>query len=240
MPILEGKTAIVTGGSRGIGLAIAEALLAEGASVVISGTDQARLREAQQHLESAAAKRVASIASNVRSTPDVAKLVGLAVDRFGGLDILINNAAFGGLTSVASMDEDTWQKVIDTNLTGVYRCCHAAIPHMKARGGGWIINISSLAGKNSFVGGAAYCASKAGLNAFAEVLMLELRHEGIRVSTVMPGSVRTGFSRGGDAPGTEWKLAPEDVAEVVIDLLRHPGRSLPSAVEIRPSKPPKK
>ena len=240
MLMLEGKTAIVTGGSRGIGLATAQAMLAEGASVVISGIDQARLRDAQRQLETSAPGRVASIAADVRSTSDVAKLVGTAVDRFGGVDILINNAAFGGLVNVASMDEDTWQKVIDTNLTGVYRCCHAAIPHMKARGGGWIINISSLAGKNSFVGGAAYCASKAGLNAFAEVLMLELRHEGIRVSTVMPGSVRTGFSHGGNAPGTEWKLAAEDVAEVVIDLLRHPSRSLPSAVEIRPSQPPRK
>ena len=238
--MLEGKTAIVTGGSRGIGLAVARALLDEGASVVISGVDESRLRQAQQQLEAAAPSRVAAIAADVRSTAAVARLVSLAVDRFAGLDILINNAAFGGLTNVAAMDEDTWHRVIDTNLTGVYRCCHAAIPHMKARGGGWIINVSSLAGKNSFVGGAAYCASKAGLNAFGEVLMLELRHEGIRVSTVMPGSVRTGFSRGGDAPGTEWKLAPEDVAEVVIDLLRHPARSLPSAVEIRPSQPPKK
>jgi 3-oxoacyl-[acyl-carrier protein] reductase len=130
--------------------------------------------------------------------------------------------------------------VIETNLTGIYHCCHAAIPHLKTRGGGWIINVSSLAAKNPFAGGAAYCASKAGLNAFTEALMQEVRHDGIRVSTVMPGSVRTGFSSGGDAPGTDWKLAPEDVAQVIVDLVAHPSRSLPSRVEIRPSQPPRK
>jgi 3-oxoacyl-[acyl-carrier protein] reductase len=237
--MLEGKTGIVTGGSRGIGLAVAQAMLAEGASVVISGTDQARLRDAQQQLDTLAPGRVASIAADVRSTPDVARLVGTAVDRFGGLDILINNAAFGGLVNVASMDEATWQKVIDTNLTGVYRCCHAAIPHMKARGGGWIINISSLAGKNSFVGGAAYCASKAGLNAFSEALMQEVRYDNIRVSYVMPGSVATAFSSSDEQKGADWKIAPEDVGEVVVNLLRHDPRSLPSRVELRPSKPKK-
>ena len=242
MPTLDGKTAIVTGGSRGIGLALAHALIAEGAAVVISGVDEARLREARDQLESAAGARhrVAAIAADVRDVQAVARLIGAAVDRFGGLDILVNNAGVGGFADVAAMDDHDWHRVIDTNLTGVYLCCHAAIPHMKARGGGWIINVSSLAGKNPFVGGAAYCASKAGLNAFAEALMLEVRHDGIRVSTVMPGSVRTGFSRAGDGTGTEWKLAPEDVAEVVIDLLRHPARSLPSAVEIRPSRPPRK
>ena len=111
---------------------------------------------------------------------------------------------------------------------------------MRTRGGGWIINISSLAGKNAFVGGAAYCASKAGLNAFSEALMQEVRHDRIRVSYVMPGSVATEFSRGGSGSGTDWKLASEDVAQVVMDLLAHPDRSLPSRVELRPSMPPKK
>ena len=132
-----------------------------------------------------------------------------------------------------------WSEVIDTNLTGVFNACHAAIPHMRRRGGGFIINISSLAGKNAFAGAAAYCASKSGLNAFSEALMQEVRHDNIRVSYVMPGSVATGFSGNDEKRGADWKLTPEDVAEVVLDLLRHDPRSLPSRVEIRPSKPRK-
>jgi 3-oxoacyl-[acyl-carrier protein] reductase len=241
MSTLNGKAAVVTGGSRGIGLAIARALAEEGADVVISGTDQQRLDAAHAELARAtgAGLRIAAVRADVRQPADAARLVDVAVERFGGLDILVNNAGVGGFTEVASMTIDEWRRVIETNLDGVFYCCHAAIPHMKTRGGGWILNISSLAGKNAFPGGAAYCASKAGLNAFSEALMQEVRHDGIRVSYVMPGSVRTGFSRG-DGPGTEWKLAPEDVAEVVIDLIRHPARSLPSRVEIRPARPPKK
>ena len=137
------------------------------------------------------------------------------------------------------MPVDQWQQVIDTNLSGVFYCCRAAIPHMRRRGGGWIINISSLAGKNAFTGGAAYCASKAGLNAFSEALMQEVRYDGIRVSYVMPGSVATGFAGRPEGAGADWKLAAEDVAQVVVDLIAHPARSLPSRVELRPSRPKK-
>ena len=243
MTLLNGKVAIVTGGSRGIGRAVAAALLADGASVVLTGTDDARLNEARDALSASGSgltDRVMVSRTDVRREREVDALMTAAVSRFGGVDILINNAGIGDFAEVAAMTSDQWHRVIDTNLTGVFYCSHAAIPHLKARGGGWIINVSSLAGKNPFVGGAAYCASKAGLNAFAEALMLEVRHDGIRVSTVMPGSVRTGFSRGGDAAGMDWKLAPEDVAQVVLDLLHHPSRSLPSRVELRPSRPPRK
>jgi 3-oxoacyl-[acyl-carrier protein] reductase len=140
------------------------------------------------------------------------------------------------------MDLDGWQRVIGTNLSGVFFCCRAAIPLMRTRGGGWIINVSSLASKNAFSTGAAYCASKAGLNAFSEALMQEVRYDNIRVSCLLPGSVATGFGSG-TAPWDsqpDWKLAPGDVAEVVMGLLAHPSRSLPSRVEIRPSKPPRK
>jgi NAD(P)-dependent dehydrogenase (short-subunit alcohol dehydrogenase family) len=162
-----------------------------------------------------------------------------AAQRFGGLDILINNAGVGMFRSVADMSVDEWHTVIDTNLTGVFYCCHAAIPHMRKRGGGWIINISSLAGKNAFVDGAAYCASKAGLNQFSEALMQEVRYDGIRVSYVMPGSVSTAFGGRGGAKG-DWALTADDVAQVVSDLVAHPSRSLPSRVEIRPAQPPRK
>jgi 3-oxoacyl-[acyl-carrier protein] reductase len=243
MPTLDRQVAIVTGGSRGIGHAVASALLVEGAMVAVTGTDEARLRDARQTLgavAAGAAERLIALKADVRNTDDVNALMTAATERFGGLDILINNAGVGGFVDVATMMRDDWDRVIDTNLTGVFYCCHAAIPHLRTRGGGWIINVSSLAAKNPFSGGAAYCASKAGLNAFSEALMQEVRHDGIRVSYVMPGSVRTAFSGAGDGPATDWKLTPADVAQAIVDLLRHPSRSLPSRVEIRPSRPPRK
>ena len=224
--ISNSKVAVVTGGSRGIGLAITAALLEEGASVAISGLSQEHLDSARETLPPHA-DRLEIVRADVRTRADVDRLIGAAVSRFGGVDILVNNAGIGAFANVADMSDDDWNRVLETNLTGVFYCCNAAIPQLRTRGGGWIINISSLAGKNAFVGGAAYCASKAGLNAFSEALMQEVRHDGIRVSYVMPGSVATEFSRGGSASGTDWKLASEDVAQVVMDLLAHPDRSLP-------------
>jgi 3-oxoacyl-[acyl-carrier protein] reductase len=241
MSIGSTSVALVTGGSRGIGFATAAALLARGASVAITGTDLRRLEDARVALSGAAAgSRVLALHADVRVASDVAGAMARVVADWGGLDILVNNAGVGGFVEVAEMTPADWHRVIDTNLTGVYHCCHGAIPHLKARGGGWIINVSSLAGDNAFVGGAAYCASKAGLNAFSAALMQELRHDGIRVSVVAPGSVRTGFSGAGDGPGTDWKLAPDDVAQVIVDLVAHEARSLPSRVDIRPSRPPRK
>ena len=213
--------------------------VARGASVGITGTDERRLEDARVALSGTAGARVLALRADVRVEADVAQAVTRVVTAWGGLDILVNNAGVGGFVEVSEMTSADWHRVVDTNLTGVYHCCHAALPHLKARGGGWIINVSSLAGSNAFVGGAAYCASKAGLNAFSESLMQEVRHHGIRVSIVAPGSVRTGFSSG-DGPGTDWKLAPDDVAQVIVDLVDHPARSLPSRVEIRPSRPPRK
>jgi 3-oxoacyl-[acyl-carrier protein] reductase len=242
---LAGRVALVTGGSRGIGLAIADALLDADASVVITGRDEEQLESAGKRLSErdvSRGKRIHAIAADVRNADAASAAVDGAVRHFGGLDVLVNNAGVGIFRSVAETDARSWHDVIDTNLSGIFFCCHAAIPHLKSRGGGWIINISSLAGKNPFPSGAAYCASKAAVNAFSEALMQEVRHDNIRVSYVMPGSVATGFA-GGQAPGgpaDDWKLSPEDVAEVVIDLIRHPARSLPSRVELRPSRPPKR
>jgi NAD(P)-dependent dehydrogenase (short-subunit alcohol dehydrogenase family) len=141
--------------------------------------------------------------------------------------------------NVADMTPKQWSDVIDTNLTGVFNTCHAALPHLKRRGGGYIINISSLAGKNAFVGAAAYCASKSGLNAFSEALMQEVRYDNIRVTYIMPGSVATGFSGGDQAKGSDWKVASEDVGAIVVDVLTSDPRSLQSRIELRPSKPKK-
>ncbi len=240
MESLSGKTAVVTGGSRGIGLAIAHALVAASANVVITGRNESHLSAARPELERAGPGAVETLRADVRSYVDVERTMDAAAGRFGGLDVLVNNAGVGIFADVADMSPGQWSEVIDTNLTGVFNACHAAIPHMRRRGGGFIVNISSLAGKSPFATGAAYCATKSGLNAFSEALMQEVRYDNIRVSYVLPGSVATGFSGGDSTRGADWKVAPEEVADVVINLLRHPGRSLPSRVELRPTRPPRK
>ena len=233
---LEGKVALVTGGSRGIGLAIARAFAAEHALVAITARDQAGLTEARRQLEGVGSG-VETFQADVRQYGDVERTIAAVVDRFGGLDVVVNNAGVGVFAEVADLTIDQWATVIDTNLTAVFNTCHAALPALRRRGGGYIVNISSLASTNAFKGGAAYCASKAAVNAFSEALMQEVRYDNIRVSYVMSGSVATGFSGGDEARGSDWKIAPEDVAEVVVNLLRHDPRCLPSRVEIRPSKP---
>jgi NAD(P)-dependent dehydrogenase (short-subunit alcohol dehydrogenase family) len=240
MDSLSGKVAFITGGSRGIGLAIARALRGQGADIAITGTDQQHLDTAERDLLSGGAGgRVMALRADVRSYAEVEKALSSVAAQFGGVDILINNAGVGVFRSVAETTIDEWQRVIETNLSGVFHCCHAALPLLKQRGGGWIINISSLASKNPFVNGAAYCASKSALNAFSEALMQEVRYDGVRVAYVLPGSVNTGFG-GLSNTKSEWALAPDDVAEVVADLIAHPSRSLPSRVEIRPAQPPRK
>jgi len=235
------RISVVTGGTRGIGFAIAEALLADGDSVAITGTSTEGVDGAARELASRAgdAARVMGLVCDVREAPAVESALHDVVARFGGLDVLVNNAGVGVGAPIADLSHEEWHRIIDTNVTGVFHCAKAAIPHLRKRGGGWIISISSLASKNPFAGGAAYCASKAALNAFSEAVMQELRYDNIRVSYVLPGSVATGFTGRNPTSGADWKLQPEDVAEVVIDLLAHKGRSLPSRVEIRPSRPQK-
>jgi 3-oxoacyl-[acyl-carrier protein] reductase len=239
MQSLRGKVALVTGGSRGIGLAVARGLVADGVNVAVTGRSEAHLSAARPKIEAAGPGSVETLQADVREYEDVKRAIDATVARFGGLDILINNAGIGIFGEIASMTPAQWREVIDTNLTGVFNASHAALPHLRRRGGGFIINISSLAGKNPFAEGAAYCASKAGLNAFSEALMQEVRYDNIRVSYVMPGSVATSFSSGDETKGADWKIAPDEVAEVVVNLLRHNPRSLPSRVELRPSKPRK-
>jgi NAD(P)-dependent dehydrogenase (short-subunit alcohol dehydrogenase family) len=235
---LKDRVALVTGGSRGIGYAIAEALLARGSKVVITGRDEARLASARERL-AAADGQLEVIRADVSHLADVQRAVARTVAEMGGLDLLVNNAGVGRFAPLADMTDAAWHEVIGTNLTGAFYCSREAIPNLRARGGGWIINISSLAGKNWFATGAAYCASKAGLDALSEALMQEVRYDNIRVAYVRPGSVQTEFGGPTRASGG-WKLAAEDVARVVIDLVSHPSRSLPSCVEIRPSQPPRK
>lgn len=236
---LRGQIAFVTGGSKGIGFGIAQALVSRGVHVVITGRGEADLEAAKQRLQ-AGPGQVDTVAVDVRDHAAVAAAIASTVARHGGLDIVVNNAGIGTFVTVADMTPEQWAGVIDTNVTGVFNVCHAALPELKKRGGGYIVNISSLAGKNAFVGAGAYCASKAALNQFAEVLNQEVRHDNIKVTTIAPGSVATAFGGGDEAKGSEWKIASADIGDMVVDLLELDTRSLPSYIELRPSKPPKK
>jgi len=228
---------LITGGTRGIGYATAEALIKAGNKVAITGTTPDGVATAERALS--AGGQVVGVACDVRDAASVQRAIETVVARFGGLDVIVNNAGVGVGVPIAEMPHDEWDRIIGTNLTGVFNCCKAAIPHLRRRGGGWIVNISSLSSTGPFPGGAAYVASKAGVNAFSDALMQELRDDNIRVTTVLPGSVATGFSGREPGTGADWKLLPEDVAHAIVDLLNHPARSLPSRIEIRPSRPKK-
>jgi NAD(P)-dependent dehydrogenase (short-subunit alcohol dehydrogenase family) len=235
MGFLKDQVAVVTGGNRGIGRGIVEALAREGATVYLTARTQESADKAAKEVGNGAV----GLACDVRQYDQVARLFAALAKRSGGVDVLVNNAGIGLFGPVAEMSPDDWRAVIETNLNGVFYCCREAVPQMRARGGGYIFNVSSLAGKNPFANGAAYNASKFGLNGFSEALMMEVRYDGIRVSYLMPGSVATEFGRGSTSK-SDWALTPADVAEVVIDLLRSPKRALYSRVEMRPSKPPRK
>jgi 3-oxoacyl-[acyl-carrier protein] reductase len=231
---LEGKCAVVTGGTRGIGKAIAGALLNHGASVAVCGRSGGSVEAALQELKPLG--NAIGLRTDLGRPGEVAALFRFVDESFPQLDILINNAGIGIFRSVADLSIEDWQSTVDLNLSGVFYCCREALPRFRKNGSGYVINIGSLAGKNPFAGGAAYNASKFGLNGFSEAMMLDHRNEGVRVSCIMPGSVATGFGKGG---GEDWKIAPEDIAEIVLSLLRMPERTLVSAVEVRPSRPRK-
>lgn len=232
--------ALVTGGTRGIGRAIVDALLAEGWSVGLAGRSQASVDRALAELKPRFADRVGGRAVDVRRAEDVEAFVAWAVDAHGRLDCFVNNAGLGIFKPVDQLAVDEWREVIDTNLSGVFHGIRAAAPVMRRQGNGWIFNIASLAAKNPFANGAAYNASKFGVIGLSEAAMLDLRHAGIRVAAILPGSVDTEFGHPTSGAQNSWMLAPEDVARCVIDLLKFPARALPSLIELRPSRPPKK
>lgn len=239
MSNIEGKSAVVTGATRGIGLAIVRALLERGGRVFLCARDNADVGKTVASLKSDHGDRVYGEACDVRSYENVCSLFSNVRRKFGALDILVNNAGIGSHSYVEQMPVEEWNATLETNLSGVFHCCHEALPLMKGPGG-YIINIGSLAGKHASAGSAAYCASKFALVGFSEALMQEVRYDHIRVSLVMPGSVNTSFGRGGGQdPEKTWKLLPEDVAAVVINLLEMDPRALPSQIELRPSEPKK-
>jgi 3-oxoacyl-[acyl-carrier protein] reductase len=237
--VLTDKTAIITGGSKGIGYAIAESLVKAGANVFICARHKGELDAAIEKL-SAFGNADGNIC-DVRIENQVKKSLESAAAKFGGLDILVNNAGMGifGKT-VEEISSDEFRQTLETNLFGVFYACHHAIPLMKKRGGGYIINISSLAGQNPHPRMAAYNASKFGLNGFTEALMQEVRQDNIKVSYICPGSVNTYFGDDTPSDAKAWQLQPKDIAEIVINLLSMDDRALPSKIEVRPSKPPQK
>jgi 3-oxoacyl-[acyl-carrier protein] reductase len=237
---LGGRTAVVTGSSKGIGFAIAEALARCNANVTVSARGQEGVDEAVRQLDGSGTGRVIGVAADVRRHDEVKRLIGRTAEEFGGIDILINNAGVGRFAPLGELSVDDWHQVIETNLNGVFYCCHEALPHMRGRENGWIINIGSLAGKNPFAGGSAYNASKFGLVGFSEAMMLDIRHQGVRVNYIMPGSVATYFNDHTPSEADAWKIQPEDIAELVLDLLAMNPRTLPSRIEVRPSQPPRK
>ena len=239
MPDLTGKVAVVTGSTKGIGLATAESLIGAGASVVVSARTEADVRDVAARLGAGAPGRVVGIPCDVADPLDCGRLIAETVAQLGRLDILVNNAGLGIFKPITEMTFEEWKLQIDVNLGGVFACTKAALPHLSATGDGWVINIGSLASRNSFAGGTGYNASKFGLLGLTEATMLDVRHDDVRVSIVMPGSVNTGFWMREQQPERTWRLEGEDCAMAVLQLLSYPKEAHVSRIEMRPSQPKK-
>ncbi len=234
---LTNKTAYITGGSKGIGLGIAKALIDQGMNVAISGRSLDSVQKAAKQLSSDF-NRVLPIISDVRKFQDEKDAVQLVLDKWGKLDVLIANAGVGHFSPIDVMTNEQWHETIDTNLTGVFHSVKASLDALKASEG-YIITMASLAGTNFFPAASAYNASKFGLVGFSQAIMLDLRYHGIKVTTIMPGSVSTYFNEHIPSEADTWKIQPEDMGQMVVDLLRMPPRTLPSKIEVRPTRPPK-
>jgi NAD(P)-dependent dehydrogenase (short-subunit alcohol dehydrogenase family) len=237
MPDLTGKVAIVTGSTRGIGLAVAEHLVRAKASVVVTSRTKPDVQATVERLAPYAEGQVLGIPCDVRDAEACADLVAETVSRLKRLDVLVNNAGLGVFKSITEMSVEEWRLQIDTNLGGVFYCSKAAIPHLSATGDGWIVNIGSLAGRNTFAGGTGYNASKFGLVGMTEAMMLDVRHDDVRVSVIMPGSVNTAFNGREQAPERDWRLEADDCALAVMQLLAYPREAHVSRIEMRPSQP---
>lgn len=237
MESIENKTILITGASKGIGFGIAEALMAQGAKVAVTSRTQAAADKAAAHLNKLKKGEAIGIAADVRNAESQQVAVDTLVRKWGKLDVLIANAGVGYFSSIDTLTVDQWRETIDTNLTGAFYSIKAAIPALKDSKG-YIITMASLAGTNFFAGASAYNASKFGLVGFTQAVMLDLRKFGIKVTTIMPGSVATEF--GGETNDNDtWKIQPEDIGQIVLDLLRMHPRTLPSKIEVRPSMPGK-
>ncbi|HET8810070.1 MAG TPA: SDR family oxidoreductase [Flavobacteriaceae bacterium] len=237
MKELKTKTALITGGTKGIGYGIAEALIKEGINVVLTSRSLTSAESAADQLNEIGGAKAMGLKADVRNLIDQQEAVRNAVETFGSLDFVIANAGLGHYAPIEEITDHQWQETIDTNLTGVFYSIKASVEELK-KSKGYFITISSLAGTNFFANGSAYNASKFGVTGFTQAVMLDLRQHDVKVSTIMPGSVATHFN--GNEPGEKdaWKIQPEDIGEMVVDLFKMEARSLPSKIEIRPSKPP--
>jgi NAD(P)-dependent dehydrogenase (short-subunit alcohol dehydrogenase family) len=238
MENLQNKVALVTGGSKGIGLGVAEALVKKGLKVAITSRTAASAEEAAAKLNALANGAAIGIGADVRKLEDQQKAVQAILSKWGQLDIVIANAGLGHFGSIETLTSEQWHETIDTNLTGVFYSIKASLEALKSSKG-YIITIASLAGTNFFAGGSAYNASKFGLVGFTQAIMLDLRQYGIKVTTIMPGSVATYFNNEHPGKGDAWKIQPEDIGQMVVDLLEMNPRTLPSKIEVRPTMPPK-
>ncbi len=233
------KTALITGGTKGIGFGIAEVLIKEGIKVAITGRTKAATDEAAAALNQIKRGSAIGIVSDVRNLASQQKAVAKVVAKWGQLDYFIANAGVGHFAPIQTLTTEHWLETIDINLTGVFYSIKASMEALKATQG-YFISIASLAGANFFETAAAYNASKFGLVGFTQAIMLDLRKEGIKVSTIMPGSVATHFNNHTPNEKDAWKIQPEDIGQIVSDLIKMPARTLPSKIEVRPSMPPSK
>lgn len=239
MQDLKGKVALITGGTMGIGYGIAEDMIKAGMKVAITSRSPDRAARAAETLNGIQADHCIGISADVKSMHDQQQAVAKCVEKFGKLDVLIANAGVGHFANIAELTVEQWEDTIDTNLSGVFYSVKASLSALQ-ESKGYIITIASLAGTNFFATGTAYNASKFGLVGFTQALMLDVRNLGIKTSTIMPGSVSTHFNNRQPGPADSWKIQPEDIAQITMDLLRMNPRTLPSKVEVRPSQPPAK
>ncbi|MBK7222678.1 MAG: SDR family oxidoreductase [Saprospiraceae bacterium] len=235
---MKNKVAFVTGGSQGIGAAVAKSLLDKGLKVAITGRDQAKLDAIQKTLDPQLQLPILCIRADVRNYQELAAAVALVHEKFGTIDTVVANAGVGHFVAIDEMSHEQWNETIDTNLTGVFNTIKACLADLK-ESRGYFITMASLAGTNFFEKASAYNASKFGLVGFTQAVMLDLRKYGIKVTTIMPGSVSTHFNNNIPSDQDAWKIQPEDLGQMVVDLLSMPERTLPSKIEVRPSFPGK-
>ncbi len=236
MENIANKVVLITGGTKGIGYGVAESLMNENARVAITGRSKATADAAAARLNQLGKGEAVGFAADVRKMADQQKVVDSVIKKWGTLDVLVANAGLGHFSPIETLTEDQWHETIDTNLTGVFYSVKASLEAIK-RSRGYIITMASLAGINFFAGATAYNASKFGLVGFTQALMLDVRNYGIKTTTILPGSVSTNFNNHKPSEKDAWKIQPEDLGQMVIDLLRMNPRTLPSKIEVRPSIP---
>lgn len=234
---LNNKVAYITGGSKGIGYGVAKVLLDNGMRVAITSRSLEAAKQAAATLSNDPSK-ILALESDVSSFESETNAVNATIRHFGQLDVLVANAGVGHFINIETITPAEWKETIDTNLTGVFNSVKASLDGLK-RSKGYIITIASLAGTNFFENGAAYNASKFGLVGFSQAIMLDLRKLGIKVTTIMPGSVATYFNDHVPDSNDAWKIQPEDIGQMVLDLLQMHPRTLPSKIEVRPAMPSK-